>query len=321
MDINRLKSILSWIRPAKSSQEAEFVNWLEESIKVMGYSPKRDGYGNVWVESEQSTTLFTSHTDTCHSSKLKEYDQELTHDKDLGLITLKDPKPGYVLGADDGTGVFIMLEMLAYGVPGSYVFYRDEEIGGLGSDWSAQNEPERYKQYKRAIAFDRKSDCSVITFQGSSRCCSDTFAAALCEKLNSVGTLSLDLDDGGTFTDTANLTLLVPECTNLSVGYGSQHTCEEYQDVLFLEELVFALRRIDWETLPTERAPYVVEYRSYGRYDYDPAPFPDPESEPLEQEATYILAWGEAYAQKLVYSNPELAAELLYYLASGGEGV
>ena len=36
-------------------------------------------------------------------------------------------------------------------------------------------------------------------------------------------------DTGGSFTDTANYTDIIPECTNLSCGYYNAHTQSEYQ--------------------------------------------------------------------------------------------
>ncbi len=60
--------------------------------------------------------------------------------------------------------------------------------------------------------------------------------------------------DRGSFTDSANYTTLIAECTNVSVGYFSQHTSRERFDLEWLERhLVPALLKVDWAGLPVER--------------------------------------------------------------------
>ena len=49
---------------------------------------------------------------------------------------------------------------------------------------------------------------------------------------------------------------IIPECTNISVGYMYEHTTGEYQDIDYLQRLCKAVCLIDWETLPVERDPY-----------------------------------------------------------------
>ena len=306
MDVEFLKTILGWVRPARSVQEATFIDWLEFYLETMGYEYSQDAYGNVWVEHGSATTLFTCHTDTCHSPSITDMTQELV--EDIGILTLADPRPGYVLGADCGTGVFIMLEMLRLEVQGSYVFYRCEEIGGLGSLWSAENEPKRYSQYLHAVAFDRKGSTSIITHQFGERCCSQEFA----EELGRC--LGLTPDAGGTFTDTANLTSLVPECTNLSVGYGSQHTCYEYQDLAFLPDYIQRLTQVDWASLPVVRN--VDEVEGWGLTPTS-AEVEGRSTGDLWQVAEDIERYGETYAAEIVYGDPELAVELLTYLCNG----
>ena len=60
-------------------------------------------------------------------------------------------------------------------------------------------------------------------------------------------------DTGGSFTDTANYTDIIPECTNLSCGYYNAHTQSEYQDYAFLEIFLEGLIATPWEELHTYR--------------------------------------------------------------------
>lgn len=74
-------------------------------------------------------------------------------------------------------------------------------------------------------------------------------------------------DTGGSFTDTANYTDIIPECTNLSVGYYNAHTQSEYQDFAFLDCFIKGLIEVNWEQLHTADPPE-RGYQSYGYYGY-----------------------------------------------------
>ena len=40
-------------------------------------------------------------------------------------------------------------------------------------------------------------------------------------------------DEGGVYTDSAEFTDIIPECTNISVGYYKEHTVNETQDIQY----------------------------------------------------------------------------------------
>ena len=216
----------------------------------------QDGFGNIWVTVDKAdgsnpTTMFSSHTDSVHRKK----------DTDTYKLSIKkawlEVKGGGVLGADCGTGIWLMLNLIQAKVPGVYIFHREEEIGGNGSMHIVTKHAMVIEGLglKRCIAFDRKGTNHVITHQGGTRCCSDTFGDALADALNAGSGMDFDLNDGGSFTDSANYTDLIGECTNLSVGYYDQHTQSECQDLSFCTHLAKQLIKIDWEALPTARAP------------------------------------------------------------------
>ena len=121
----------------------------------------------------------------------------------------------------------------------------------------------------RAIAFDRRGTDSVISYQGFSRCCSDTFGDALARELNDNGdNFFYSVDPTGVYTDTAEFTDLISECTNISVGYDNEHTTKECLDVTHYHALAKAVLAINWDALPTERDPMVedVMYTSKGKW-------------------------------------------------------
>ena len=225
-----LHEILELRRPHESKTEDEFVTELVKRLTAEGFSPIQDDFGNVTVDNG-GTTVFTCHTDTVHASK-SEGKQVLVVDS-FGMMMLAEPKQGDVLGADDGAGIYVLLQLLQAGVKGRYVFFRAEEVGGLGSEFYAKENEEVLMRYRHAVAFDRKGVSEIITHQWGGRCCSDEFAIALNKQLG----MSLKPSNGGTFTDTANLTHLISECTNVAVGYYDQHTAAETQDTQYLERL------------------------------------------------------------------------------------
>lgn len=246
LNINRLIDILSTCRAADTAGEQLIIDKYISSHPEM----KQDDFGNYWLRIGDTDTMFSCHTDTVHGFK-----DDIRYN--IGYIehsNLFIPiKQGKVLGADDGAGMEIMLTMIDFLVPGLYVFHRQEERGGGGSQFFSAQE-DILQGISKCIAFDRKGTSSVITHQAYGRCCSDTFADALSRQLEGHG-LEFERDDGGTFTDSANYTHLVSECTNLSVGYENQHTSNEQLDVKFLDDMTRACLNLDWHDLPAMRDP------------------------------------------------------------------
>lgn len=230
-------------------------------------------------DGSESRTLFSAHIDTVHhTKKITAIESVASNDPYLNNFRLDAINQiiyadGDVLGADDGAGVWLLLEMIDAGVPGTYLFHRGEECGGIGSSGMATYHQDFLAQFDRAIAFDRKATHSIITHQRGGRCCSDTFADELAKHL-SCDDYFMGPDDGGVFTDTANYIDDIGECTNVSVGYYNEHTVDEKLDLSYL----FALREkclsLDWEALPTVRKPgepdpdyQPYSFRGFGAYN------------------------------------------------------
>jgi hypothetical protein len=222
-----------------------------------------DEFGNRYIQVGDSTSvMFTSHLDTATSQKCA-----VNHVID-GKVCKTDGKS--ILGADDKAGVTIMLWMIFNKIPGLYYFFLGEEVGCVGSKALANKlKLQKIEGITKVISFDRRGFDSVITYQASSRCCSDKFAQALADSLNSKNKLfSYKPDPTGIWTDSAQFVKIYSECTNISVGYKSEHTNSESQDLDHLEQLADACLLVDWEALPVERDPSVVDYRSrYGDWD------------------------------------------------------
>lgn len=247
-DSEALFYMLQTMRPAGSKTEDDFIR---QWIQPLG--TETDGYGNEIIRIGDSPVMFSSHTDTVHS--LDGY-QKIKHK--AGWISLaNDEKRASCLGADCTAGVWIMREMILAGKSGLYVFHREEEIGGHGSQWIAENAPELLDGIQACIALDRKGVDSIITHQYGGRCASDAFANSMAKQFK-----GYKGDDSGSFTDSANYTHLVPECSNLSVGYENAHTKDERLAYFHLLELRDMLLRFDFRKVAIQRKP---EARTYGK--------------------------------------------------------
>lgn len=277
-DIKQLVRIHTFKRPHNSKTVDLFVEqFLIEPFADAGvhletlYSKTGEPLAVVITTDITSRTLFSAHVDTVHSTSGR---QCVEYDHEMGLMLKTQDagkKDNECLGADDGAGVWVLLQMIKANVPGTYAFHYGEERGGIGSSTIAIEHRPWLARFDRAIAVDRKGTDNIITHQGWGRCCSDDFAKALAAQFNMAGqNHSFKPDSGGVFTDTANYTDDIPECTNLSCGYEAQHTHNESLDVEFLIRLKDAMLVVDWESLPTVRKAGEVDslYDNYALYDH-----------------------------------------------------
>lgn len=272
-----LIDILSMRREHDSEGEAVFVQKYLNPLKpTLMY----DDEGNVLAyvvdnAKGKSTVLWSCHIDTMHRNKTKNPDQltqEVWVDEHgVAFVTDKDD----CLGADDGAGIWLMLEMLKADTAGVYVFHRGEEKGCWGSSRMALHHKDWLAKFTHAIAFDRRATHSVITFQSGARACSDMLGNKLVELLG----MNHMLDETGVYTDTAEYMEIIPECVNISSGYENEHSHRETLDTKYLLSLRDAVCAVDWLTadLPVDRDPTVYEGRKYdwgawtkgSTWDYD----------------------------------------------------
>lgn len=265
-----MSELLTYRRPAGSKSEKHMINRFIDTVPGM----QCDSFGNRMLAiGSEPQTMISVHTDSVHTSGGR---QAVDFDTKTRIYRLAAPvpsttRPGFLsatmrglhggmkrvheqkhrdcLGADDAAGIYAALRMIEARVPALYVFHRAEEVGGLGSMHIAHRTPELLSGIKRCIALDRRGQYDVVTHQMMGRCCSDDFAFAL--------GYDLDMMHGecpfGSFTDSANYTDLIGECTNLSVGYEYEHTSREFLDFAYLEQLIDRLCTIDLDKLPSVR--------------------------------------------------------------------
>jgi len=281
---------------------------------IKKYIPKSqkvftDGIGNIIIKvGENYTTMFSCHIDMVFrktyfddlKSKPKILNLFIAQDKERdkksfvwGGIVTEYKNNSYIytpttLGADDKAGIFILINLIRAKVPGLYIFHVGEEIGGIGSSDIVTRSPGLVKGIDRAIAFDRMDYLDIIDRQRGAVCCSHKFVNAFADQLTDLiitpNKISKRFKGAtGTFTDTANYTGLIPECTNLSVGYFCQHGSEECLNTLWLETILMpALLQVDWESLPIERTPYKLP-----KYKYPNPNWPKNNIESIGKYVTY----------------------------------
>ncbi len=253
-----LATMLGFCRPDKSKAEAKFI---AKYLVPLGVT--FDKRGNIYKTiGENPVVLWSCHTDTVHNKQGQQKIEYIFHKTtgEMFLQTATSPKTD-CLGADDTVGVWLMIQMIKANIPGLYIFHRAEEVGGKGSAWVADKNKDALKGIKYAIAFDRKGEKSIITYQRSKRCCSDEFAKSLADQLG----MSHECDTGGSFTDTASYVDLVPECTNISSGYINAHCWDEATNVDYLFRLRDSLLKLDVSKLVEKRKAGENEslYKSY----------------------------------------------------------
>lgn len=242
-EISRIRKMLSYRRPHNSDSESEFITRYLDSIPGM-YA---DGYGNRILISEGSKVMISCHTDSVHT---KAGFQKLSISKS-GVVSLASYElTSNCLGADDCAGMYAALRMIEAGVKATFVFHRNEERGGHGSTWLAHNYPGWCAAFDVCLALDRRGTKDVIVTQSWGKCASDEFALGLASQLG-LGHKPAD----GIFTDSANYVDLIPECSNISIGYQREHTSFETLDLNYLEYVIQRLIAVNWDEVPIARTP------------------------------------------------------------------
>jgi hypothetical protein len=246
--LDELREMHTYARPYGSATERAFIARYIAPLP----NATEDAYGNWHVTVGESHTLWSCHTDTVHRAEGR---QTLHYDTETGILQLsrRSRKRMSCLGADDTVGVFLMRNMVLAGVRGHYIFHFGEEVGGIGSRALALQHEDLLRTFDRAIALDRAGYSDIITSQMWDDTASDTFATALAEQLEPSGSFR---PCAGVYTDTAEYAHIIPECSNISVGYFNAHSKHEYVDTAYVLWLLKRLCAIDAELLPTVRNPH-----------------------------------------------------------------
>jgi len=242
-----LIEMLRYKRPQGTQTQDEFCErFLEPHFGLP------DRHGNYILSIGETPTLcFASHHDTVHRT---EGLQQLVVTSNV--VSVADTAISSCLGADCTTGVWLMLGMIEAGIEGVYVVHAAEEVGCVGSSALVKDNPYWLTGIDAVISFDRYGDTSVITHQMGKRTASSEFATSFAD---AVDLPQLIADPNGSYTDSNEYADVVPECTNISVGYYGQHSVNETQDLEFADLLMYKLCAADWSKLVIARDPSLYE--------------------------------------------------------------
>lgn len=296
-----LVAMLQYKRPHGSKNERK---WINRFIRPSA-DWQADDYGNLHVVIGDAAprVMFCAHTDTVHRTAGK---QSVAIKGDWLQLATREPKKE-CLGADDGVGVWLLLQMIAAGVPGLYVMFRNEERGRIGSEHMLATSPHVFDGIEIAVAFDRRGQTEVITEQMCGRCASDEFAQAVADALD----LGQHPSDRGVYTDTATFADVIPECTNIAAGYESEHSASERVHLPYLFALRDAVIAADWNSLPVVRDPAADRERAASAwYARDWMPGRADDWRPARGADDWYSARDDSLID-LVRDNPVLVAEIL----------
>lgn len=210
-------------------------------LQALGFTPDREG--NWFRQIGRSSTAFMAHLDTVGRTV------ERIRQVRVGRVLMTDQTT--ILGADDRAGLAILLYLAYHSTPGLYCLFVGEESGCIGSGLASM-EVNRWLGIDRAISFDRMGKRSIITHQCGRQTASVSFAKALATEFAGYG-FRFKPDPTGVYTDSREFAHLIPECTNISVGYSNAHSVNEQQDLAFLDRLGRSCRHVHWESLPADR--------------------------------------------------------------------
>ncbi len=248
--LTQLLEMLTYARPCGGTTERAFIRRFIATLP----DAWQDDNENWHVHVSDDPILWSCHTDTVHR---KDGRQTVSYDPRTGLVGLsrKSKRTASCLGADDTAGVWLAVQMIGRKVPGHYVFHFGEEVGGLGSGQLAADYADWLGSFHCAIALDRGGDHDVITHQAGRMTASVGFAESLACILNADSPFLYEPCDRGIYTDTAEYSDAIAECTNVSVGYAHAHSDRETLDCTHLLALLDRLCMVRIGDLAIVRTP------------------------------------------------------------------
>lgn len=127
---------------------------------------------------------------------------------------------------DDKVGIFVNLQALLDFDNIKAVFYRNEEIGHLGSKFSIAHERSFYDDCNFILQCDRKGNTDFLAASGGWILCSEEFKTSVKPFTDKYG---FDINNNGVSTDVDTLVEkgIGVSCANISSGYFNPHTDSE----------------------------------------------------------------------------------------------
>lgn len=222
--------------PSRSAHQERFVNWLKEYLcKQPGVKVSQDKYGNLYAVKGQSDLYpcVVAHTDIN-----QDYKKHLRVEKNEKFVYGMDMETGQQCGVgfDDKNGCLFALMMLERIDTIKVAFFKDEEIGAVGSK---QANASFFHDCSMIFQMDRNSykGLELITQTNGAKICSQEFVDAaepLMKKYH--------VNEGtGSFTDVGEIVKLAGvNCIgcNIGAGYFDEHSDQEITSIQALENSI-----------------------------------------------------------------------------------
>jgi len=273
MDASYKEQLLSLCMvQSHSSNEKRMVVYIYNTLRELNLSPEIDKVGNILVTKGHAKTYpcIVSHLDTVHRIE-KHYELKEKETK-LGLMLYaKSGKSRTGVGGDDKCGIFACLYFLQVLPAVKVVFFTQEETGCIGSNGIDDT---FFGDCRYILQLDRRSSSDFINIYCQQKTISHAFSSEVGHVLKRYGFKSTS----GVWTDSINLwdKEVGISCANISSGYYSPHTSNEYiivedlwNSILFTRELITTLKPKRYISLPTSKTINIkTKYNIKSRKEY-----------------------------------------------------
>lgn len=232
--LNNRNNLFEVMNVQTASYESERMErFITRRIKKMNLRYERDTYGNIYVTKGHAKLYPTMacHIDTVHDVNLNVRVYQ-TPDAMFAMDTAKMEQ--YGIGGDDKVGVYITLQMLQHFDNFKAVFFKDEEVGCIGS---SQANFTFFDNSTIVLQCDRQGQYDFVNNISNTKLFDDT----LLQDIQAI------LDNANRKVVTGGLTDVLQiarnnkvQVANMSCGYYNPHQDNEYiniHDVFATEKL------------------------------------------------------------------------------------
>lgn len=263
----RLKNLKDVMAVQTTSYDVKLMNkYIRGFVKNIPDCTLYKNQGNLYVTRGDADIYpcVVAHTDTVHDIE-KEF--HVQRHKDV-LYAINENYERVGIGGDDKVGVFVALEILRTTPICKVAFFRDEEVGCVGSKLA---DMDFFKDVAFVLQCDRQGYSDFVNSIFYEKLFTDEFSKAIEPMLDNYSKVE---SDGG-MTDVWQLTQngLDVCCANMSCGYYDPHTDNEYikiNEVMLtldlVKEICETLGDKKWEI--SDRGGYYDRYSGYGYGGY-----------------------------------------------------
>lgn len=270
LSLQYLMFLLRWPRPAGLMDLDRVHRW------IAGFAPKASQVhatpaGHVIIQTQPTQQqVFMAELTTPHT-QASDHPQPLKLDTLTGQVSAIN---GATLGAESSVGIWLLLNQLYCGVPGTYVFWHTQD-DHADLSWLPL-------KTQRLVFYGGEAQHQLIQHIQGHPTASTAFTQHLLAALHHNSTLSLTATAIQHAQHRVDLLLDqvaygLPEVVRLSSGAFTHPAGHSAQDLHFAATLAHQLVRIPWARLPVERDPQacLADWREETTLDFeaDPRPF------------------------------------------------